>query len=441
MCRNTILAAFAAALALWAGTVGAAPPATFTYGGFLLTDAGAPVTTATDLTFRFYDAAIGGSQIGTADLVTVTPSAEGYFTAVVGTGIAGFPALFEIPVWMTVQVEGDAEMTPRIPITSVPSALAVPWSGVTSVPAPCPAGRYLQGYDAVGNAVCAGDANSGGTVTSITAGSGLSGGTITGSGTIAISSAGCTNGQVLKWSGSAWACAADAGGTTYSAGSGLTLTGTTFSVASAGCAAGQVLKWGGSTWGCQADANSGGTVTSVTAASGGGLAVTGVAAAPAVGLLTTCTASQVLKWNGSGWACAADAGGTAYSAGSGLTLTGTTFSLNTAAANTWTAGQTFNGQISIGWEQVNTTAPINSVQPSCLDFVSAPCYYGAAAATCSTGKRLLGGGCWVYAPYVSSSVALSAPSGYATWQCYATTAQLTNPAYTVTAYAICARVQ
>jgi hypothetical protein len=190
MYRKTILAAWSAALAVWAGAVGAVPPATFTYGGFLTTDAGAPVTVATDLTFRFYDAAVGGSQVGTADVVTVTPNSDGYFTAVVGAGIAGFPNLFETAVWMTVQVEGDAaEMTPRIPITSVPSALAVQWGGVTNVPAPCAAGQYLRGYDAVGNAVCAGDANSGGTVTSITAGSGLSGGTITGTGTLSLNTA------------------------------------------------------------------------------------------------------------------------------------------------------------------------------------------------------------------------------------------------------------
>ncbi|RMG01355.1 MAG: hypothetical protein D6726_09650, partial [Nitrospirae bacterium] len=41
----------------------------------------------------------------------------------------------------------------------------------------------------------------------------------------------CTNGQVAKWNGSAWECANDTDNdTTYSAGSGLNLTGTTFSV-------------------------------------------------------------------------------------------------------------------------------------------------------------------------------------------------------------------
>jgi len=40
----------------------------------------------------------------------------------------------------------------------------------------------------------------------------------------------------------------------------------------------------------------------------------------------SCASGEVAKWNGSAWVCAPDAGGTSYSAGAGLTLTGTTFS-------------------------------------------------------------------------------------------------------------------
>jgi len=45
-----------------------------------------------------------------------------------------------------------------------------------------------------------------------------------------LDSASATSGQVLKWTGSAWAPASDDGGTSYSAGSGITLSGTTFSL-------------------------------------------------------------------------------------------------------------------------------------------------------------------------------------------------------------------
>jgi hypothetical protein len=83
------------------------------------------------------------------------------------------------------------------------------------------------------------------------------------------------------------------------AGSGLE-GGTTAGDASLGlltsCSASQILKWNGATWACAADSD--------------GLST------------TTCSAGQILKWNGATWACAADAnsGGTvtAVTAGAGL---------------------------------------------------------------------------------------------------------------------------
>jgi hypothetical protein len=121
--------------------------------------------------------------------------------------------------------------------------------------------------------------------------------------------------QVLKWNGSAWAPGADQS-TAYSAGDGLTLSGTTFSLLQS-CGAGQVLKWSGTAWACAADAD---TVTTYSA--GSGLALSGTT----FSLLPGCAAGQVPKWNGTAWACAADVN-TTYSAGSGLALSGTTFSL------------------------------------------------------------------------------------------------------------------
>lgn len=78
---------------------------------------------------------------------------------------------------------------------------------------------------------------SGGDITSITAGTGLSGGGTNGAVTLSLDSAhslpsGCTSGQVVKSSGSdTWTCAAD-NDHTYTNGTGLDLTGSTFSIAS-----------------------------------------------------------------------------------------------------------------------------------------------------------------------------------------------------------------
>ena len=100
------------------------------------------------------------------------------------------------------------------------------------------------------------------------------------------------------------------------------------------CAAGQVMKWNGSAWACANDSTGGGggggTVTSVLAGTGlqgSPNPITGSGSlnlAPGYQLPQACSNGQVPKSNGSGgWACAADAVGvgtvTAITAGTGLT--------------------------------------------------------------------------------------------------------------------------
>lgn len=96
-----------------------------------------------------------------------------------------------------------------------------------------------------------------GTVTSVATGAGLSGGPITSSGTLSIATGGVTNTMLANPSLTV------SSGTGLTGGGSVALGGTTTLSLITSCVSGQLLKWNGSAWACSADANSGGTVTSV----------------------------------------------------------------------------------------------------------------------------------------------------------------------------------
>ena len=104
---------------------------------------------------------------------------------------------------------------------------------------------------------------------------------------------------------------------------------------------------------------SGGDITSITAQSGGGLVGGGSNGAVSVSLRRDCDSGQVVKWNGSSWACATDSNST-YSAGTGLDLSGSTFSVEPAyrVKNTpdCTSGQFATGFDTDGDIQCNAPA-------------------------------------------------------------------------------------
>jgi hypothetical protein len=114
------------------------------------------------------------------------------------------------------------------PITSTGS-LRVDTSYVQKrVTGSCPSGQSIGVINADGTVTCevVGD------ITSVNtpAGSGLTGGAVSGDVTLSLLTS-CSAGQILKWSGSAWACAADLDtNTTYTAGTGLALNGTQFNI-------------------------------------------------------------------------------------------------------------------------------------------------------------------------------------------------------------------
>jgi len=161
-----------------------------------------------------------------------------------------------------------------------------------------------------------------------------------------------TANQVLKWTGTDydWVTSTDSD-TTYTAGSGLTLTGTVFSLTSGhfdgayGSLTGaptipsgnQIIDWTSASAGTIHASNY--TDTNTTYTAGSGLTLSGTEFSLTGGHyndsavdthlnVSGATANQMLKWTGTDydWVTSTDSD-TTYTAGSGLTLTGTVFSL------------------------------------------------------------------------------------------------------------------
>nr|MBA3468983.1 hypothetical protein [Herpetosiphonaceae bacterium] len=203
--------------------------ASFTYQGRLL-DGTAPASGPYTLTFRLFDAASGGAQVGATLTRSVTVT-DGLFTTGLDFGLAAFDGSAR---WLEIAV-GPTTLAPRQPLTAAPYALyasAAPWSGLSDIP------PDLADGDDVG-------------LTSLQWTDVLS------------RPAGLDDGD---------------DNTTYAAGSGLTLSGTTLAVdnatvqsrVSGTCAVGQkisAINPDGSV-ACAVDADSGGDITGVTAGAG-----------------------------------------------------------------------------------------------------------------------------------------------------------------------------
>ncbi len=182
----------------------------FTYQG-RLTDNGSPADGTYDFQFTLYDAATGGNVVGSAVTLDNISVSDGLFTVQLDFGANAFDGnarWLEIAVRPGSSTGSYTSLAPRQPLSAVPYALystSAPWSGLTGVPA-----GFADGVD---------------------------------------------------------------NDTTYSPGTGLTLSGGVFSLATSyrlpqGCANGQIAKWNGSEWACAADADSGGDITGVTAGTG-----------------------------------------------------------------------------------------------------------------------------------------------------------------------------
>lgn len=253
----------------------------FTYQGQLSDDAGSPLNGSCDFNFSLWDALTGGAQVGAVSPVTNVTVAGGYFSAVVnGAAEFGSNAFKGSARWLEVSLRCPAGAGTYTTLSPRQALTAAPYA------------RYAAN---------------------------------------------------APWSGLSGIPADLADGdndTTYTAGTGITLSGGAFSLGTAyrlpqSCTDGQIAEWdtGTSLWVCAADNSNTGDITGVTAGSGltgGGTsgAVT-LALGTAYQLPQSCTDGQIAEWNTgtSLWICAAD-DNTIYTAGSGLTLASGAFSVN-----------------------------------------------------------------------------------------------------------------
>ncbi|MCX7047429.1 MAG: hypothetical protein NTX50_18335 [Candidatus Sumerlaeota bacterium] len=103
-----------------------AAPGLITYQGRLANASGQPITSAVDVTFTFWTAESGGTQVGMfSDTDSVTPDSNGVYSTLIGDDPDNFvpEAVFATDaVWLNVAV-GSENLTPRKRLVSAPYAL------------------------------------------------------------------------------------------------------------------------------------------------------------------------------------------------------------------------------------------------------------------------------------------------------------------------------
>jgi len=103
-------------------------PDTFNIHGKLTTPSGSASVGTFEMNFSIYNLSSGGTALYSQSQ-NVTTDNDGIYTLIL-SGLSGVD--FEQDTYLGIQVESDSEMTPRINLTSVPSALAGSGGGVSS---------------------------------------------------------------------------------------------------------------------------------------------------------------------------------------------------------------------------------------------------------------------------------------------------------------------
>lgn len=229
--------AFCACLALASALCEAVIPQTINYQGNLTTAAGTPVSGPVMMTFRIYNAATGGSAIY-AETQPSVGVANGSFNAVIGA-VTPLALAFDVPYWLSVAINTDAEMSPRQPMASSAYAFRAAMLDSTATISGAQVSGSVASADFASSANIATQAMQAYGLLGGLSGSQVSGaltaatipaaqitGTIAGSqlaATQRLPTVACAASEIAQWNGSAWICAAAISGNTGNITGNLTL--------------------------------------------------------------------------------------------------------------------------------------------------------------------------------------------------------------------------
>lgn len=160
-------------------------PSAISFQGLLADDQGGRISGTVDLTMSLYVAVSGGTPVWSDHLAGVTV-VDGIFGVLLGPG--GTPPLadvpFDVPLYLGITVNAQEEMTPRVPVVSVPYARRAAtadgvdgptlgdlscsagqsplWNGSAwecgeaqrAITGSCPSGSYVRAINTDGTVVC-----------------------------------------------------------------------------------------------------------------------------------------------------------------------------------------------------------------------------------------------------------------------------------------------
>src|SRR3989338_7137931 len=107
-------------LVLTSSSLYAEVPHLIRYQGQAVDSNGVPLEGPYTLTFRLYDAETGGTELWKEEQTSVQLTG-GHFSVLLGQQTPLSPTMdWSVPCWLSVQVNGEPELTPRPRITSVP---------------------------------------------------------------------------------------------------------------------------------------------------------------------------------------------------------------------------------------------------------------------------------------------------------------------------------